>query len=67
MERVHTEALDKLYHAVLSLKTVEECYDFFEDLCTIKELKDGDRRQLRDDLPREKMPGLRQRRLPRCH
>ena len=40
MERVHTEALDQLYRAVLSLATVEECYDFFEDLCTIKELKD---------------------------
>ena len=40
MGRVHNEALDKLYRAVLSLKTVEECYDFFEDLCTIKELRD---------------------------
>ena len=40
MDRARSEQLDKLYHAVLSLQTVEECYDFFEDLCTIKELKD---------------------------
>ena len=40
MERVSSAALDQLYQVVLSLKTKEECYDFFEDLCTIKELKD---------------------------
>lgn len=31
--------LDDLFKAVLCLETVEECYDFFEDLCTILELK----------------------------
>ena len=30
---------DFLFDCVLSLKTREECYDFFEDLCTITELK----------------------------
>ena len=29
-----------LYEAILSLRNVEECIDFFEDLCTIKELRD---------------------------
>ena len=29
---------DKLYHAILSLKSVEECKAFFEDLCSISEL-----------------------------
>ena len=29
---------DKLFEAVMSLQTTEECYDFFEDLCTMKEL-----------------------------
>ena len=29
---------DYLFHAILSLRTLEECYDFFEDLCTVKEL-----------------------------
>jgi len=40
MERVGSEQLDKLYQVILGLETVAECYDFFEDLCTIKELKD---------------------------
>lgn len=28
-----------LFEAILTLKTVEECFDFFEDLCTVPELK----------------------------
>ncbi len=28
-----------LFKAVLSLKTMEECYNFFDDLCTVPELK----------------------------
>jgi TrpR-related protein YerC/YecD len=28
-----------MYKAILELKTVEECYDFFQDLCTAAELK----------------------------
>ncbi len=31
--------LDFLFKAILALETREECYDFFEDLCTIQELK----------------------------
>ncbi len=30
---------DHLFRAVLRLRTVEECYRFFEDLCTIGEVK----------------------------
>ncbi len=30
---------DELFNAILQLKSVEECYDFFEDLCTIRELE----------------------------
>jgi TrpR-related protein YerC/YecD len=30
---------DHLFRAVLQLRTVEECYRFFEDLCTIGEIK----------------------------
>jgi TrpR-related protein YerC/YecD len=30
---------DALFEAVLQLRTVEECYRFFEDLCTIKEIQ----------------------------
>lgn len=28
-----------LYRAILTLKTAEECYDFFADLCTVSEMK----------------------------
>lgn len=31
--------LDLLFQAVLTLKTIDECYDFFDDLCTVTELK----------------------------
>lgn len=31
--------MDYLFKAVLSLKTVDECYAFFEDLCTPQELR----------------------------
>lgn len=31
---------DELFKAVLSLKDLDECYNFFEDLCTMKELAD---------------------------
>ncbi len=31
---------DYLFRAVLSLESIEDCYHFFEDLCTIKELDD---------------------------
>ena len=30
---------DKLYEAILLLKTKEECVNFFQDLCTISELR----------------------------
>lgn len=29
---------DDLFHAILTLETVEECEDFFRDLCTLSEL-----------------------------
>ena len=29
----------ELYRAILSLKDIDECYDFFVDLCTVSELK----------------------------
>ena len=31
--------LDYLFEAILSLKSVDECYLFFEDVCTIKEVQ----------------------------
>ena len=31
--------MDFLFNCVLSLNSVDECYDFFEDLCTVTELQ----------------------------
>lgn len=36
----HTESMDRLFDTILALKDREECYAYFEDLCTIKELQD---------------------------
>lgn len=38
MNEFEKEDLDKFYDAVLKLKDKSECYKFFEDLFTIKEL-----------------------------
>lgn len=35
----HTDRNDALYRAILLLKTPEECYSFFTDLCTVSEMK----------------------------
>ncbi len=37
--KIKDDSVDFLFRAVLSLKTVEECYNFFEDLCTVPEIK----------------------------
>ena len=37
-KKLRTEAVDFLFDAVLSLKDREECYPFFEDVCTINEI-----------------------------
>ena len=39
MDKLHTEDVETLFSAILSLKTPEECYMFFEDICTIKEVQ----------------------------
>ncbi len=39
MSDLHSDAADKLFDAVLALQSREECYQFFEDLCTITELQ----------------------------
>ena len=37
-KKLRTEAVDHLFDAILSLQNKEECYTFFEDICTINEL-----------------------------
>lgn len=39
-EKLRNPETDRLFDAVLSLREREECYRFFEDLCTVAELKD---------------------------
>ena len=36
--KLQNEDLDRFFRAALSLQNVEECYMFFEDVCTISEL-----------------------------
>ena len=36
---IHDHLTDQLFKAILSLKDEEQCYKFFEDICTISELK----------------------------
>ena len=40
MDITRHELMDQLFQAILSLKSIEECYEFFEDACTIKELQE---------------------------
>lgn len=44
MQSFHNELTDKLIDAILNLKTKEECYNFFDDCCTINELLDMSKR-----------------------
>ena len=37
-KKIRTEAVDSLFEAILTLENKEECYSFFEDLCTVNEL-----------------------------
>ena len=37
-KKIKTEAVGHLFEAVLTLKSPEECYAFFEDVCTVNEL-----------------------------
>ena len=40
MTNFHTNEMKELFEAVLTLETAEECRNFFEDICTVKELQD---------------------------
>lgn len=37
--RIKSDQVDKFFEAILLLENKEECYKFFEDICTIKEIK----------------------------
>ncbi|MDD2374239.1 MAG: hypothetical protein PWP10_3307 [Clostridiales bacterium] len=37
--KLRDESIDRLFRGILSLETLEECYNFFEDICTVAEIK----------------------------
>ncbi|MCI9517087.1 MAG: TrpR YerC/YecD [Lachnospiraceae bacterium] len=37
-KKIRTESVDHLFEAILNLQNKEECYLFFEDVCTVNEL-----------------------------
>ena len=38
IDSLKDKALDNLFNGILALKTIEECYQFFDDLCTANEI-----------------------------
>lgn len=40
MDHLNTKSIEQLFEAILRLESVEECRLFFEDICTIKEIRD---------------------------
>ncbi|WP_158734634.1 YerC/YecD family TrpR-related protein [Alteribacillus sp. YIM 98480] len=39
IDKLRGKELDQLFKAILSLRDLEECYEFFDDLCTINEIQ----------------------------
>ena len=44
MSKLKNNETDRLFEAMLSLKSIDEFYDLFEDLCTVKEIRDMSQR-----------------------
>ncbi len=40
MFRFRSESIDRLFQTILNLESIEECYEYFADICTIKEVQD---------------------------
>ncbi|HBI57148.1 MAG TPA: hypothetical protein DDY38_10010, partial [Firmicutes bacterium] len=39
LEKLEEKHIKQLFQCILSLKDIDECYRFFEDLCTVNEVK----------------------------
>ena len=39
LKKLNDKSIDQLFEAILTLKNIEECYIFFEDLCTVNEIQ----------------------------
>ena len=53
-KKLQSEAVSRLFRAVLTLRNEEECYQFFEDICTINELLSFTQRYEVAEMLREK-------------
>jgi len=51
-----SDEIELLFEAVLKLENKEECYRFFEDLCTIKEIQDMGQRMKVVKMLDQKVP-----------
>ena len=51
--RLKDPSIDYLFEAILKLENVEECYNLFEDLCTVKEIQSLAQRLLVAKMLRE--------------
>lgn len=47
------EQIDYLFRSIMTLDTLEECYNFFEDLCTMSELQEMAKRMHAAKMLRE--------------
>ncbi len=54
LKQLRTESVESLFEAILTLETKEECYSFFEDLCTVNELLSLSQRFEVADMLRQK-------------
>jgi len=39
LSKLKDKTIDQLFEAILTLRSVEECYLFFDDLCTVNEIQ----------------------------
>ncbi|WP_199617531.1 YerC/YecD family TrpR-related protein [Paenibacillus alkalitolerans] len=39
LKKLNDKSIDQLFEAILTLENLEECYLFFDDLCTINEIQ----------------------------
>ena len=46
VKRTRDPRLDYLFKAIMTLETLDDCYDFFDDLCTVSEVQEMSRRLL---------------------
>ena len=44
MKTLHNPSVDRLFQTFLNLETIEECYAYFADICTVKEIEDMSQR-----------------------